>query len=38
MTEFVQIGNCKLYFGNCEEIIKEIEDNSITLIHTGPPP
>ena len=33
----VIIENCVLYRGNCEEVIKEIEDNSVTLIHTDPP-
>ena len=33
----VIIENCVLYHGNCEEVIKEIEDNSVTLIHTDPP-
>lgn len=31
------IGNCTLYLGDCYEIIKELEDKSITLIHTDPP-
>lgn len=31
------IGNCTLYQGNCEDIIKTLEDNTITLIHTDPP-
>ena len=33
----VSIGNCILYQGNCENIIKLIEDKSISLIHTDPP-
>ena len=31
------IGNCELYLGDCEEIIKTIPDNFVTLIHTDPP-
>ena len=31
------IGNCTLYCGDCHEILKDIEDNSIDLIHTDPP-
>ena len=31
------IGNCELYLGDCEEIIKTIPDKSVTLIHTDPP-
>lgn len=31
------IGNCTLYLGDCYEIIKELENKSITLIHTDPP-
>lgn len=33
----VKIGNCLLINGDCQEVIKELEDNSITLIHTDPP-
>jgi DNA modification methylase len=33
----VKIGNCLLINGDCQEVIKEFEDNSITLIHTDPP-
>lgn len=33
----VKIGNCILINDNCEVAIKEIPDNSITLIHTDPP-
>ena len=33
----VELGNCILYLGNCYDVIKEIETNSITLIHTDPP-
>lgn len=33
----VAIGNCLLINGDCQEVIKELEDNSITLIHTDPP-
>lgn len=33
----VEIGNCVLYLGNCYEIIKEIKDKTVTLIHTDPP-
>ena len=33
----VTIGNCLLINGDCQEVIKELEDNSITLIHTDPP-
>lgn len=31
------IGDCTLYCGDCYEILKEIETNSVTLIHTDPP-
>ena len=31
------IGNCVLVNGDCEEFIKELPDNYITLIHTDPP-
>ena len=34
--EFFQLGGCTLYHGDCEEIIKTIPDNSVTLIHTDP--
>lgn len=33
----IRIGNCLLINGDCQEVIKELEDNSITLIHTDPP-
>ena len=33
----VIIGDCTLYQGNCEDIIKTFEDKTITLIHTDPP-
>jgi DNA modification methylase len=33
----VRIGNCLLINGDCQQVIKELEDNSITLIHTDPP-
>jgi len=33
----IKIGNCLLINGDCQEVIKELEDNSITLIHTDPP-
>ena len=35
--EIKTIGNCILVNGDCEEYIKQIPDNSITLIHTDPP-
>jgi len=31
------IGDCTLYLGDCNEVIREIKDKSITLIHTDPP-
>ena len=37
MSEVVKIGNCILINGDCEVAIKEIPDNSVTLIHTDPP-
>ena len=37
IDEMFKIGGCTLYNGDCEEIIKTIPDNSITLIHTDPP-
>lgn len=33
----VEFENCTLYCGDCYEIIKEIGDKSIDLIHTDPP-
>ena len=37
IKEIFQLGGCTLYHGDCEEIIKTIPDNSVTLIHTDPP-
>ena len=37
IDEMFKIGGCTLYNGDCEEIIKTIPDNSVTLIHTDPP-
>lgn len=31
------IGDCTLYLGDCHEVIREIKDDSVTLIHTDPP-
>lgn len=37
-SEIFMLGNCTLYYGDCAEVMKEeIEDNTITLIHTDPP-
>lgn len=36
-NDYKEIGNCILFNANCEDIIKEIGDKSITLIHTDPP-
>lgn len=33
----IQIGNCTLYNGDCYEVLKHIEDNSVTLVHSDPP-
>lgn len=33
----VEIGQCVLYLGNCYDVIKEIPNNYVTLIHTDPP-
>ena len=30
-------GNCHLYLGDCYQILKELDENSIDLIHTDPP-
>ena len=35
--EYKQIGDAVLINGDCEEYIKQIPDNCITLIHTDPP-
>lgn len=35
--EKIEIGNCILYHGDCYDVLKEIETNSITLIHSDPP-
>lgn len=35
--ESITIGNCTLYNGNCEDVIKTIPNDSVTLIHTDPP-
>lgn len=35
--EKVIIGNCTLYHGDSYEVLKEIETDSVTLIHTDPP-
>lgn len=35
--EQAKIGNCTLIYGNSEEVLKEIADKSIDLIHTDPP-
>ena len=37
IKEIFELGGCTLYNGDCEEIIKTIPDNSVTLIHTDPP-
>ena len=37
IKEIFELGGCTLYHGDCEEIIKTIPDNSVTLIHTDPP-
>ena len=37
MKNKVEIGNCILYFGDCYDILKEIDDNSVTLVHSDPP-
>jgi site-specific DNA-methyltransferase (adenine-specific) len=37
IKEIFQLGGCTLYHGDCEEVIKTIPDNSVTLIHTDPP-
>lgn len=37
MFNIETIGNCVLVNGDCEEFIKQLPDNSITLIHTDPP-
>lgn len=33
----VEIGQCVLYLGNCYDVIKDISDSCVTLIHTDPP-
>ena len=33
----VVIGNCTLIKGNCEDIMKELEDNSINAVVSDPP-
>lgn len=33
----VEIGDCTLYNGDCYEILKYIEDKSVTLVHSDPP-
>ena len=35
--EKFELGNCTIYLGDCYEIIKEISENTVTLIHTDPP-
>lgn len=35
--EKFELGNCTIYLGDCYEIIKEIPENTVTLIHTDPP-
>lgn len=35
--EYKQIGDAVLINGDCEEYIKQIPDNCVTLIHTDPP-
>lgn len=37
MIKKVQIGDCILILGDCYECLKDIQDNSIDLIHTDPP-
>ena len=37
MENKVEIGNCILYLGDCYDILKEIDDNSVTLVHSDPP-
>lgn len=33
----IEIGECTLYHGDCYEILKQIEDKSVTLAHSDPP-
>ena len=37
VEEVFVLGDCTLYYGDCVEVMKELDDNSITLIHTDPP-
>lgn len=36
-THKVEIGNCTLYFGNCYDVLKELDTDSVTLVHSDPP-
>ena len=33
----VEIGDCVLYNGDCYDVMKEISDKSVTLVHSDPP-
>ena len=37
MKNKVEIGNCILYLGDCYDILKNLPDNYITLVHSDPP-
>lgn len=37
MYKKVEIGNCILYLGDCYEVLKELDDKSVTLVHSDPP-
>lgn len=37
MCEKVEIGNCTLYLGDCYDVLKGLECNSVTLVHSDPP-
>lgn len=36
-THKVEIGNCTLYFGDCYDVLKELDTDSVTLVHSYPP-
>lgn len=36
-THKVEIGNCTLYFGDCYDVLKELDTDSVTLVHSDPP-
>lgn len=37
MLDKVEIGDCIIYLGDCYEVLKEIDDKFITLVHSDPP-